>query len=874
MVRDTVTTLIALVADALARQPDREAVIAFTRDDCVRWTRSRLWQAAEAHAQVLLANGVRNGERVALQGDMRPGWIAALLGTLRVGACIVPIDAQFSGDTLAHVLRDCGAHCAWTDAAHAAGLPASVTALLMEEAPPAPVSLPPLPQDAEVAAAVLYTSGTTGFPKGVPLTHRNLAFQVESLAAMGLVQGEDRALLPLPAHHVYPFALGIFAPLILGLPLIIPAALTGPQIARALRESEASVIIGVPRLYGALFEALEARLAATGRWAPLLFRTCLAAAGGVRRATGFNAGRRLFAPLHRRIAPRLRVAACGGAALDAALARCLEALGWDLAIGYGLTETSPLLTIDRTPVRHGSVGRPLAGVEIRVRDSEIQARGPGVFSGYLNLPEKNAETFTGDGWFRTGDRGSVDADGYLFVQGRLSEIIVTAGGVNVQPEEVEAAFETSAFIREAALLPGDKGLALLVVPEVAEAVRAGREVEEAVRAAVSGIARGLASYQRPSALALTHEPLPRTRLGKLQRHRLHERFELARRAGPQTRARPLPPEQWASADRGLLDAEAARVAWSWLTARYPDRRLTPDTHLELELGIDSLGWIDLTLELGTRAGVELDDAVIARTERVRDLLNAAADAQGAGEEGGWLAHPERILGEQGQRYLTPLPVPLERLARALTGLNGALMRGLFRVRARGLEHLPPRGPYLLVPNHGSVLDPFALSAVIPRGIAREVHWAGITDMAFSNPIVRGFSRLAHVLPVDPRRGAVSSLALATAVLDAGKPLVWFPEGQRSPDGRLLPFKRGIGVVLEHRKVFVVPVVIRGANDAMPPGRRVPRRSEITVDVGEPVMPDELAAQGNGMRSDERITDGLHARLWAMCKGEHASNETP
>ncbi|MGE0081656.1 MAG: AMP-binding protein [Thiohalomonadaceae bacterium] len=858
-------TLHALI-EGLQHEREYQAVLAFTREGATRWTRAQLLQASLRLARCLVSRGIGPGDRVALYAEFRPPWIAAVLGTVQIGAVIVPLDAQFNRDALAQVLDDSGVRLVFTDAAHAEALPPGMVMLpIDEDVAAADVAMPEPPRDANAVAAMLYTSGTTGPPKGVPLTHHNLVYQIDVLVGSHLVREGDSVLLSLPAHHVYPFALGVLAPLALGLPLVIPAGLTGPQIARALRESGATMIIGVPRLYAAVFEALEARVRAAGVVASAAFRAALAACALVRRLTGANAGRTVFAPLHRRLAPRLRVAACGGAALEAALARRLEAFGWNLAIGYGLTETSPLLTLDRSPVRYGSVGKAVPGSELRIRDGEIQARGPGVFAGYHQRPDKTREVFSDDGWLRTGDRGEMDADGYLYVLGRFAEIIVTAGGVNVQPEEVEAVFARSPFIREAALLATAQGLALLVVSDAAEVLRRGVPTEEAVRDAVAEGSRRLASYQRPAGFAITHEPLPRTRLGKLQRHLLPDRYQLARAAGPEARARPLPPEQWSSADQSLLATEAARTAWSWLASRYADRRLTPDTHVELELGIDSLGWIDLTLELATRAGVELDDAAIGGVEKVRDLLVAAAEAQQAEERGGWLVHPERVLGEQERVYLTPLKAPVERIARALTHFNRRLMRRLFRVQARGVEHLPERGPYLLVPNHASLLDPFALSAVLPEDAVREVHWAGIAEMAFANAVLRGFSRMAHVLPVDPRRGVVSSLALATAVLDAGKPLVWFPEGQRSPDGRLLPFKRGVGLVLANRRVPVIPVIIRGAHDALPRGHRVPRRSRIVVELGKPVMPDELARQGKGMRDDERITDGLHARLWQMCE---------
>lgn len=861
---ETLRTLI----EGLQHEREHHAVLTFTRTGALRWTRAQLRQAGINLARCLIARGIGPGDAVALFADVSPSWIAAVLGAMRIGVVVIPLDVQFSRDILAQVLADSGARFVLTDTAHAKTLPAGTPMMPIDEDVVIPdVSLPEPSVDAYAVAAMLYTSGTTGPPKGVPLTHSNLIYQIDVLASSHLVHDGDCVLLPLPAHHVYPFALGVLVPLALGLPIVIPAGLTGPQIARALRESRATVVIGVPRLYSALFGTLEARMRAAGHIVSAAFHAALVTCGVVRRMTGINLGRVVFAPLHRRLAPRLRLAACGGAPLDTTMARHLEAFGWDLAIGYGLTETSPLLSLDHSPVRYGSVGKAVLGSELRIHDGEIQARGPGVFAGYHQQPDKTRAAFSADGWLRTGDCGAMDADGYLYVHGRLAEIIVTAGGVNVQPEEVEALFVKNPVIREAALLPGEQGLTLLVVPDEAEILRFGMPVEEAMRNAITEETRRLASYQRPVDFAITYEPLPRTRLGKLQRHRLPERYQRARIAGARAQTGPLPPEQWTSSDQSLLVTEAARQAWAWLASHYADRRLTPDTHVALELGIDSLGWIDLTLELATRAGVELDDAAIAKVEKVRDLLVAAAEAQQAEERGGWLAHPERVLGAQERAYLTPLTAPVERIARILTHLTRWLMGHWFRVQVRGVEHLPARGPFLLVPNHTSLLDPFALAAVIPEELVREVHWAGIAQITFANAVMRGFSRMAHVLPVDPRRGVVSSIALATAVLDAGKPLVWFPEGQRSPDGRLLPFKRGIGLLLTHRRVPVIPVLIRGAHDALPLGRFLPRFSPIVVQLGEPLMPEELARLGHGMRDDERITDGLHARLWQMCTGD-------
>ena len=275
----------------------------------------------------------------------------------------------------------------------------------------------------EDVAVLFYTSGTTGPPKGVPLSHGNIASQLESIADLKIITAGDRALLPLPLHHVYPFVVGMLAPLTLGLPLVLPLSLSGQQLLRALREGEVTVIIGVPRLYSALYAGINARVESSGWVMRGLFRALLNISAVLRNSLGLRVGKLFFRSLHNRFGKHLRLFASGGSALDPQLASKLEALGWDVAIGYGLTETSPLLTINlpgqATP---GSVGKPFPGVEVRIDPhalekpervrghevGEVLARGPNVFAGYLNLPEKTAEVFTSDGWFRTGDMGYLD----------------------------------------------------------------------------------------------------------------------------------------------------------------------------------------------------------------------------------------------------------------------------------------------------------------------------------------------------------------------------------------------------------------------------------------------------------------------------------
>lgn len=862
------------VLTGLARFGRRPAILALGPEGAVTWSYAELASHVEALAGGLTQAGLMHGEAVALFAPDSPPWIAAALAVIRAGGAVLPVDAQLADDVLAHVLADSGARIIFTasDRAERLARLAPAARLVLLDAPggdargwqalqaPHAVVLPQA--GAADPAALFYTSGTTGRPKGVPLSHANLAFQLDALAATGLLTPSDRVALPLPLHHVYPFVLGLLAPLALGLPLILPQALTGPQVLRALKEGEATVMVGVPRLYAAMVAGIEARVAARGGIAAVLMRGFMAWSLFLNRL-GLDAGRVLFGHLlHARLAPKLRLLACGGAALETELAARLRALGWQVGIGYGLTETAPLVTLNPPRGRLGSVGHPLPGVEVRIAaDGEIQVRGPNVFKGYRNLPEKTQEAFTADGWFRTGDLGRLDPDGYLFVTGRAKELIVTAGGENVQPEEVETAYQRHPYIREFALLEDRGRLLGLVLPDPGAIRRAGHtDIDAAVRDAVAEVDAGLPSYQRVAEIALTRDPLPRTRLGKLRRHLLAAAWQAAGETQP-ARAEPLPPDEWPEADRALLVQPAADQTWDWLARRFPGRRLTPDTSLRLDLGVDSLAWLDIALDLERVAGVELTEAAIARIETVRDLLREVSEAGMNKSEPGEVCaaawdQPERVLTAADRRWLAPTGMLARASAWGFVRLLQPLARLAFDLRVEGREHLPTREQVVYVANHASFLDPFIMGAAMgPARVAR-TRWTGYTGMAFANPVTRFLSRIARTLPVAPERGATAALALSAAAIRQGDSLAWFPEGQRTPDGRLQDFRPGVGRLLARFPLPVIPVHIAGSFEAMPTGKHWPRLVPIVIRFGAPIDPRALAPDLAAPDAPERLALAL------------------
>ncbi len=884
-------TLIELI-DTLEQQGDTVCLVGFSPDGSSRTSYRGLSSEVKSLSAGLAAAGLKRGQMVAISAGVGSDLLTTMLAVIYAGAVVVPIDTQMGDDGLRHVLKDSNPRFLFTtsDIAERIGRlepGASWTTALFDKPEkdshwrkymekPERLNVPDIEPSAQVV--LFYTSGTTGAPKGVPLTHSNLVYQIELLNNKRIASSEDNLLLALPMHHVYPFVMGLLVPLFFGACIVVPSALTGPQIMRSVREGEVTTIIGVPRLYRALYDGMQTQIQSRNILVRTYLRMSEKLALFLYRNKAASAGRLIMAPLRRKVAPGLRLMASGGSALDPELGQWLEAVGWQVVVGYGLTETSPLLSIrlpGGCPLQ--SIGKPVPGTKIRIHpqqkpgsgsaegkshpeQGEILAKGPGVFDGYRNLQKENEESFSRDGFFRTGDLGYLDDRGCLYVKGRISTMIVTEGGENVQPENVEDTYSKHPFIAEIGVLEKDRKLVALAVPDKSTAGGLKAEkIKGLVSEAVGEISPKLPSYMRISEVRVTTRSLPRTRLGKIRRHILEERWKEAdeKEEGP-VRTGPIAFEEMSDSDRLLLENPVASRVWQWLADRYSDKRLTPDTSPQLDLGIDSMGWFNLSLDLNEAAGVELDEAAIARVDTVRDLLKEVVDAAtGERENLDPVKDPGSVLDASQRRWLPPRSRIESALFNIIYLVGGGIIRMIYRIEVSGRDNISLDKACVLTPNHTSYLDPFILGLALGRRQLGNTCWAGATVAAFNTALKRRGSRLGLVLPIEPRRGAMSSIAFASLVLRRGYNLVWFPEGRRSPDGGLQEFKPGLGVVLSRLSVPVIPVSIEGTYEAWPTQRKFPRPGIIRISFGAPVDVPTLKAHGKGEEEPEMIVSGLH-----------------
>lgn len=864
------------------RQNEGVAVIVDRDGEPEITTYNWLAETATKIAAGLRATNIGTQDFIAILAPNSPAWIAAYFGIVTAGATAVPLDYHSTAPELAGMLSR--SRCrrlftskaglerlpgSWVEAAEAiylldtldegAGKITSWTKL-SRGTPDAP--LPAVPPDAR--ASLVFTSGTTGTPKAVPLTHGQFLSNVNALFDAKLVRAGDRVLLPLPLHHTYPFTVGMLTSLAIGATLVLPGGATGPEILHAARSAEVSAIVGVPGLYVAVINGIEARIAHRGWLARRLFSSLLWLSTFLCRTFGVRIGRALFAPLHREFGGKLRILSSGGAKLDAEIAWKLEGLGWRVLTGYGLTETAPILTFNAPhDARIGTEGKPIPGVQLRVvpvegsEFGEIIASGPSVFSGYLDNPEANAEAFVEPGWFRTKDLGFVDKDGYLHIVGRANETLVLSGGKKLFPEDIEKHYADIPFIKEMAILQHRNALVALVVPNP-EAIRTrgATRLEALLREEIEHRTATLRPHERVSGYALTTEPLPRTHLGKLKRHLLPEIYEQAK-AGK----RPKPRVELTAEDKELLIRPDIKPIWDWLAARYPDQTLTPETSPQLDLGVDSLQWIELTLELQERFGVKLNETAIGRILTIRDLLNEAAQQRAAP---GKPAEP----APDTLRWVQPIGIGHKLLGLLLYGIDIVLARVMFRLEVIGKDKLPPDSRIVLAPNHVSYLDPILLAASFSLRELQRTSWVGWSGIVLAGPIMRLVTRTANILPIDPDRDPGAALGLVDKAFETRNRLVWFPEGRRSPTGEITEFLPGIALVLERTGAKAVPVHISGTYEAWPRSRTLPRPHKVTIRFGTPISADELAQRGEGQNRHTRIANALQNEVAAL-EGNHS-----
>ncbi len=754
------------------------------------------------------------GERVVLFAENRPEWVSVLFSIFRNRCVAVPVDSFSPANELAYILgqtEPVAIFCSGKtkpvveEALRSLpGLSARVIGMDDADFPAMPVgaiaAAPILAGAADALAAILFTSGTTGAPKGVMLTFGNLLVNLQSVCErVPIFHPDCRVFALLPAHHILPLMGSIFGPLYAGGSIAMAHSLDPAEMVATIRRHRATIMVGVPRLYALIRKAVMENLnrSPAGR---LLYRLSAA-------IDRLSVSRVLLAPVQKKFGGRLRQLVSGGAPLDREVARDLTVLGFEVLEGYGMTECAPMITFPRPgAIRLGSCGNPCLPDSVRIEDGEVLARGPHVFPGYWRNPEATAEAVR-DGWLHTGDLGYLDSENYLFITGRKKEIIVLPNGKKVNPAELEEKLAAlSPDIKEVAVTLRDDLLHALIAPApgLLDGVPA-RQAEHFRWKLLEPYNRLAPPAKKITQLTIVSGDLPKTRLGKLKR------YELAALAVGTFSASAIP----APKPEELGPAYAAFE--HFLKTELECLRVGPRAHWEMDLALDSLARLSVLVFIEKTFGVKLPETVFQDHPTVLALAKHADEQRVFFREraGGWgsllKTRPDGPLELPRSGWIHPF----------LKNLFGLGLRLCFRVRAEGRENLPAQGSCILVANHQSYIDGLFVSMFLSNAFLRRTYYYAKRKHV-RNGLFEWLGRNSNVIIVEVGRDVRISLQKMAQALREGGNLIIFPEGTRSADGQLGDFKSTFAALALELGIPVIPVAIRGAYRALPRGKRLPR----------------------------------------------------
>jgi long-chain acyl-CoA synthetase len=901
--------------ECAGRWPDNVGLEIQRPDRVESCTYAELHRMAESVGRWIAENGFTRGSRLAIVADNHPRWVAAYLGIIAAGCTVVPLDTALHADQLTKLLKDSGSSALFCDARHAQAAREAVASLnvglvLMDPDRMAqhsiherwlgnlpaifdggPGKFQPAPSTADDLASLLYTSGTTADPKGVMLTHANFLGEVEAVFNWVDLGPTDALLGVLPMFHVLAQMANLLLPLVKGSRVVYLETLNTTELLRALQERNITAFAVVPQFFYLIHERIFQEVAKRGAITQKLFKSLMGFNRGLRKV-GINAGRILFGKVHKTLGTKMRYLVTGGSRFDPEIARDFSALGIDVLQAYGLTETTAAVFAN-SPSNNviGSVGKAMKGVEGKVIDpqpqedggpatGEIALRGAVVMKGYWNRPDAT-DAVMRDGWFYTGDLGYFDAHGNLFLTGRKKELIVLSNGKNIYPEEVEAHYLKSPYIKELAVVglegkPGEGGdrLHAVIVPNF-DALRQKKIVnaKEVIRFDIESFSQQIASTKRIGSYEIWQEDLPRTTTRKIKRFEVEKRVK-ANQARKLTDNSELPDERPLTADEtAWLDQPDVQRALKIMreAARSAPPNLRPTHNLELDLGLDSMQRVELLSQLEGQLGGNVEESQLAGIYTVRDLVDAVLQSAASGATGpgtrpafaGWKA----ILAEEPDAtdvlsLARPQPVS-NAFWYMVSRLTQVIALDRFDLHVRGVEKLPKSGAYILSSNHQSYLDPLALVSILPPDVFDKVFAVGTSEI-FGKGFMLHLARSLRVVVVDPDANLIPAMRAGAFGLRQGRALILYPEGERSIDGTPRIFKKGAAILSIHLQVPIVPVAIEGFYKAWPRNKPFQGFTPLKMVFGDPILPPPESEASEA--AYEKLTAELKARVVEMWEG--------
>ncbi len=770
-------------------------------------------------------------ERAIVYMENREEYLYSFLAIWDKQATCVCIDSGFDAETLEYYLKDADARYIFTSTETAPKARVAIAALDLKleilvvdelaydyEADSEDYLAHPPKED---VALMLYTSGTTGDPKGVMMTYDNILVNIEGLNAHQVYEKNDSILAILPFHHIFPLLGAGIIPLSLGATVVILNEISKNAITECLRKNDVTIIVAIPKLYEMFHKGIMNKINAN-KVAKLLFALC-------EKLQNRRLSKRIFQAVHDGFGGKMKYFVAGGAKMEPVVTKDFLTLGLEILEGYGMTETSPMIAF--TPggrVVPGSAGVPLLGTEVKIADDgEILAKGRHVMKGYFNKAEATAEAIV-DGWMHTGDRGEL-REGRLYVTGRKKDMIVLSNGKNINPLEIEASIMlNSNLIQEVAVTEYNNLLTSVIFPNFQKIREQGiTNIKETLKwGAIDKYNSSAPAYKRVLDLLIVKEELPKTKIGKIRRFMLKEFLDKIIVKKAETKEVVAEPDfkeykKLSEFLRGITKNEIA-----------------PNDHLELDLGLDSLEFVEVLSFLENTFGVEIDFELLSENPTVEELaryLQTHSDKM-VESDGNW----ETILNKEIE---TKIPK---------NNSIGLFSKGFFHLafkyylhykasRIKNLTH-----PVIFAGNHQSFADGAILNHSLPNKMLRNTYYTAKVKH-FNSPAMKFAANHCNVLVIDINKKLTETLQTLSAVLKQGKNVVIFPEGVRSRDGKMGEFKKAFAILAKELEIPVVPFGIKGAYKVFKKGHIFPRPGKIEIQFFKEILTkglsyDEIVAQ--------------------------------
>ena len=657
------------------------------------------------------------------------------------------------------------------------------------------------------------------------ITYENIKTNMEGVRAVDLVNETDVILAMLPYHHIMPLCFTLILPMYMGVPIVLLTEISSASLLKTLQENRVTVILGVPRVWEMLDKAIMIKINESSL-AKFMFKMA-------EKINSMAIRKMLFSKVHKQFGGHIRLMVSGGAKIDKNILEDFRTMGFCAIQGYGMTETAPIIAFN-VPGRErsDSAGEVIPNVEVKIADDgEILVKGKNVMKGYYNNEKATEEAFDKDGWFHTGDLGRMDGK-YLIIIGRKKEMIVLPNGKNIDPNDIEnEIIKNTDLIKEIAVTEYKEQLLAIIYPDFQQ-IEAKKivNIKDAIKWEVIDKYNVTApNYKKIHDIKIVKKELPKTRIGKIRRFMLKDLIEDKDDVIEQKeekKAIVVPPEM----------KEKFDIINKYIDERY-HKAIDLDSHIELDLGFDSLDIVEFMNFLNETFGINLVEQDFVENKTISAIIKLVNEKAGK--------FVEKVDKNENLKKIiesdSDVKLPKDaRYAKFLRVILGPFFRFYFKYKCIDKENIKD-GAGIIVGNHQSYLDGFMVNNVFTTKEMNDNYYIA-TALHFKSKTMKYLANHGNIILVDANRNLKSTLQAAAKVLKNNKKLIIFPEGARTRDGQLHEFKKTFAILAKDLNVPIYPFVLKGAYEAFPYNKKFPKRNNVSVQFLERIEPKDKTVE--------------------------------